>query len=75
MRSRIYRWYEELHELDLHTRENVNDDVITGAINSLDDMEHDVIQVEVPLSYAQELYNLRLHIDLLRNQLGQLRTE
>ena len=75
MRSRIYRWYEELHELDQHTRENVNDDVITRAISSLNNMEHDVIQVEVPLSYAQELYNLRLHIDLLRNQLGQLRTK
>ena len=75
MRSRIYRWYEELHELDQHTRENVSDDVIIGAISSLNDMEHDVIQVEVPLSYAQELYNLRLHIDLLRKQLNQLRTE
>ncbi len=72
MRSRIYRWYDELHELDLYTRENANSEVITSAVATLDAMEHDVRQVEVPLSYSEELYNLRLHIELLRNQLGRL---
>lgn len=72
MRSRIYRWYDELHELDLHARENANIEVINLAIATLDAMEHDVRQVEVPLSYSEELYNLRLHIELLRNQLGRL---
>jgi len=72
MRSRIYRWYEELHELDLHARENAGEKVIASVIATLDAMEHDVRQVEVPLSYAEELYNLRLHIELLRNQLGRL---
>jgi len=72
MRSRIYRWYEELHELDLYARENAGVEIITEVIATLDAMEHDVRQVEVPLSYAEELYNLRLHIELLRNQLGRL---
>jgi len=72
MRSRIYRWYEELLELDLYARQNQGVEVITAAISTLDAMEHDVRQVEVPLSYAEELYNLRLHIELLRNQLGRL---
>jgi uncharacterized protein len=72
MRSRIYRWYDELLELDSYTRENVDSDVISSALSTLEEMEHDVRQVEVPLSYAQELYNLRLHIELLRNQLGRI---
>lgn len=72
IRSRIYRWYEELHELDVYAWENANNEVINSTIASLNVMEHDVRLVEVPLSYAEELYNLRLHIELLRNQLGRL---
>ncbi len=72
MRSRIYSWYEELHGLDQYVRENANREVITSALVTLDAMEHDVRQVEVPLSYAEELYNLRLHIELLRSQIGRL---
>lgn len=75
MRSRIYRWYDELHELDLHTRKNIGIDAISSAIATLDEMEEDVRQVEVPLSYSEELYNLRLHIELLRSQLGRLKVE
>ena len=74
MRSRIYRWYDELHELDAYTRENADSEVISSALTTLDEMEHDVRQVDVPLSYSEELYNLRLHIELLRNQIGRLRT-
>ncbi len=72
MRSRIYRWYEELHELDLYARENAGIETVTEVIATLDAMEQEVRQVEVPLSFAEELYHLRLHIELLRNQLGRL---
>ena len=72
MRSRIYRWYDELHELDVYTWENADSEVISQALSVLDEMEHDVRQVEVPLSYSEELYHLRLHIELLRNQLGRI---
>ncbi len=72
MRSRIYRWYDELHELDLQAREDVGIGDITSVIAGLDAIEDEVRQVEVPLAYSDELYNLRLHIELLRNQLSRL---
>lgn len=72
IRSRIYRWYDELHELDVYAWNNTDIKVINSTIATLDAMEHDVRLVEVPLSYSEELYNLRLHIELLRNQLGRL---
>lgn len=72
MRSRIYRWYNELHELDAYAWENADNEVISSALSTLDEMERDVRQVEVPLSYSEELYNLRLHIEMLRNQLSRL---
>jgi uncharacterized protein len=74
MRSRIYRWYDELHELDLKTRKDGSKESIGKALEDLDAMESEVRQVEVPLSYAQELYSLRQHIDLLRKQLLEITT-
>ena len=68
IRSRIYRWYEELHELDVELKSDETQENLREALRVVNDMEQEVREVEVPLSYAEELYNLRLHIDLLRNQ-------
>ena len=35
----------------------------------LDQLEHRVEKISVPLSYADELYALRSHIDLIRKRL------
>ncbi len=72
MRSRIYRWYEELHELDLETRTVGTPEVISKSIEDLNTIEDEVRQVEVPLSYAEELYHLRQHIDMIRRQIKEL---
>lgn len=69
IRSRIYRWYDELHELDIHARKNRSKNVLAESLHKLKAMEEDVRLIEVPLSYAEELYHLRMHIDLLRKQL------
>lgn len=69
VRSRIYRWYRELEELDpvmqkeeilVHLKEN---------IERLNDIEKQVSQISIPLGYREQLYHLRLHIDLLRKKL------
>lgn len=67
VRSRIYRWYEELHGLEAAAHDNESRQ---ASLDELDRMENEVRKVEVPLSYDQELYSLRLHIDLLRKQLN-----
>ena len=68
IRSRIYRWYDELHDLDVELKNEENVETLTEAIKVVNAMEQEVREVEVPLSYAEELYNLRVHIDLLRSQ-------
>lgn len=68
IRSRIYRWYDELHALDLELKNNETIENLVRAEKILDEMEQEVREVEVPLSYAEELYHLRLHMDLLRKQ-------
>ncbi|WP_457577078.1 TAXI family TRAP transporter solute-binding subunit [Desulfomarina sp.] len=70
MRSKIYRWYDELHDLDQYVNKNPTQEVIAGALKNIAVMENEARQLEVPLSYARELYNLRLHIDLLRQQIS-----
>lgn len=69
VRSKIYRWYDELHQIDVTTLKSRNRKVISDALQDISTMEEDVRLVEVPLSYSQELYNLRLHIELLREKL------
>ena len=38
-------------------------------LQKLDKLEEEVRKVSVPLSYADELYSLRLHIGLVRDRL------
>ena len=71
VRSRVFRWYGRLREIE--------DDLEAGTaqradlLRALDALEAQAEKVSVPLSYADELYALRNHIQLVRKKL--LRTE
>jgi len=69
VRKKIYRWYRELQLLDdeVHTHPSAGRQA--GLIEKLDKLEEEVRKVSVPLSYADELYSLRLHIGLVRDSL------
>ena len=66
IRSRIYRWYRELLEIDPLIHDEAN---IAHSLKALDRIENEVSKVEVPLSYADQLYHLRLHLELVREKL------
>ncbi|MDX8396686.1 MAG: TAXI family TRAP transporter solute-binding subunit [Mariprofundaceae bacterium] len=65
IRSRIYRWYEKLSQID----SALNDGFSETLLSDLDKIEAEIRKVHVPLSYAVELYDLRLHLALVREQL------
>ena len=69
MRSRIYRWYSELETVDTE----MNKENLTANLDEhllmLDNLEDKVSNISVPSAYSEELYSLRLHIDMLRNKL------
>ncbi len=67
-RSRIYRWYEELQVIDEGIDEVEHLTGLKDYFEELDRIEREVIRVKVPLSYAESLYNLRLHIEMVRNR-------
>ena len=70
VRSRIYRWYEDLKRIETKLDAGDVDQDLIKAIQQLDD---EVKHVETPLSYADELYQLRGHIDLVDKRIKEQR--
>ncbi len=69
IRSRIYRWYDQLRSLDFRTEMSSDPAHTRQLLEELTEIEKDVMQVAVPKSYADTQYNLRLHIRLIRERL------
>jgi hypothetical protein len=73
MRSRIYRWYSELEAVDPEMHKEDLSANLYEYLLSLDNLEVKVSNISVPPAYYEELYSLRLHIDMLRNKLYRAR--
>ena len=69
MRSRIYRWYSKLEAVDPEAHKKDLPAHLDDYLLKLNGIEEQVTNISVPLSYSEELYHLRLHIDMLRNKL------
>ena len=70
-RSRIYRWYEQLKAIDQKSYLETDVQLIEKLAIELDDIEAEVHKVDIPLSYEDQHYNLRLHINMVRDNLLQ----
>jgi TRAP-type uncharacterized transport system substrate-binding protein len=68
IRSRIFRWYAQLREVE----DAVGKRPAAELLGELDEIESRVESVTVPLSYADELYSLRGHIQMVGNRLRGL---
>ncbi|MFO7703798.1 MAG: TAXI family TRAP transporter solute-binding subunit [Halopseudomonas sp.] len=75
IRSRVYRWYEQLRRIDHLIVKDQIMDRLEEEIQSLHDLEDELTGVDVPLSYAHELYELHLHIRYMINRLQSMRPE
>ena len=69
IRSRIYRWYKKLAEVDPELLKDDPAANLAENINRLNRLEAQVSQTSVPLSFSNELYHLRLHIGMLRDKM------
>jgi TRAP transporter TAXI family solute receptor len=70
VRSRIYRWYAAVRDIDMEISSASPD--VESLRTRLVALESDVSSVSVPLAYTGEQYHLRLHIHLLRDELERL---
>jgi uncharacterized protein len=74
MRARVFRWYEQLRRVD---RLIINGEVsacLDEEIAALHKLEADLSRVDVPLSYAHELYSLHLHVRYMIKRLEAMKS-
>jgi TRAP transporter TAXI family solute receptor len=70
MRSKVLRVYGELRVLeDATSRAQSNESDMREMMAQLDSMEEQVNHLTMPITYASMLYELRTHIDLVRERL------
>ena len=67
MRARIYPWYRDVLAIDRRAHRSEAD--ITRSLADLETIEQEVAKISIPLSFAEELYDLRLHIGMIRERL------
>jgi hypothetical protein len=67
VRSRVFRWYAQLREIE--NRLTQAPGAAPELLEALDALERRVASISLPLSYTDQLYALRNHIDMVRQQL------
>ncbi len=75
VRSRIYRWYGQLRSVEEAVEDAAPEQrrqVYEDQVRRLGDIERRVNRLVVPLSFAEELYGLRSHIDFVRKRIEWL---
>lgn len=75
IRSRVYRWYGQLRTVEQAIEEMSDaqrEEICAQQLAKLDEIESKVNHISVPLSYAEELYGLRSHIQFVRKRVQSL---
>lgn len=75
VRSRVYRWYGQLREVEQAVESAPVDrkgEIYRAQLTRLNDIEERVNRIAIPLSFADELYGLRSHINFVRRRVAGL---
>jgi hypothetical protein len=70
IRSRIYTWYRDLLEKDRRLAEGAVTDR-GEEMRELDRLADELAEVDVPLSYSDELYQLKQHVEYVKRRLRE----
>jgi hypothetical protein len=68
IRRRVFRWYGQLRDIEERSKSAGGRQEL---MEELDELADRVSQITVPLSYADELYALRSHVEAVRQRLRQ----
>lgn len=69
VRSRVYRWYARLKEIEIGLEEDPGREQLSAILARLDRIEDAVNHIDTPLAYSENLYVFRQHIDLVRQRI------
>lgn len=84
IRSKIYRWYDDLRRIDRFLLEEPDPESLSGQdpdrideyLERIRALDRELsAEVRVPLSYMDELYSLRMHVGLIEEKLEELAAE
>ncbi|HEY1148185.1 MAG TPA: TAXI family TRAP transporter solute-binding subunit [Pseudoduganella sp.] len=76
IRSRVYRWYGQLRTVEQALDDAPDDrrkEVSEEQLQRLNEIEERVNHLSVPLSFADEFYGLRSHINFVRQRIQGVR--
>ena len=68
-RRNVYRWYARLRDLDPLMSRGISGPEARLRLGRLRELESQIARLETPLSYMEEYYNLRMHLDLVQRRL------
>ena len=68
VRSRIYRWYGLLINIERNLLIQTDSEKRRELFGKLDEIEGEVNKMKMPLSYADQIFVLRDHINFVRNR-------
>ena len=74
-KSRVFKWYGELKFLETQIATNTDPAQLDQYFDRLDEIEDGVSHTRIGASYSDYVYNLRLHIELVRNRLHRLKEQ
>ncbi|MGZ6124291.1 MAG: TAXI family TRAP transporter solute-binding subunit, partial [Myxococcales bacterium] len=69
IRSRVFRWYGRLKQIELELERDPGREVLDDMLKLLDDTERAVNKIPTPLAYAENLYFFREHVDVVRRRI------
>jgi len=67
-RSRIYRWYARLKEVELNLEEQSTAEMLDDTLKQLDQIEGAVNRINTPLAYTDNLYAFRQNVNMVRQR-------
>jgi hypothetical protein len=70
MRRRLTYWYAKLKALEASFDSNANAKPLPETKNEIERIEDAVSHIRFPLTFTDQLYNLRSHIDIVRRKIA-----
>ena len=75
IRKRIYSHYRYLFEVETALLENPSESMLDQCSAKIEEIERELSEVHVPLSYADQLYHLRMHVRFVKQRVELARRE
>lgn len=70
MRRRLLYWYSQLKALEASLDTSSENNSLVDKQSEIERIEDAVSHIRIPLALADQLYNLRAHIDIVRRRLN-----